>query len=582
MKQMWLIFLLMTSVKLLLCQVEDSFEPSLELTSQWIGDRDKFIITEDGLLQLNDTDAGQAILYASTTFMDTLSWEAFMRMDFSPSNSNRLEYFLWSEGEDLETSDGLLIRMGESGSDDTIELIRQAGGDRTTLAEGSLGLVGTGPVTLRLIVHLTDDVLTIEADDFGGVCFLPEIDITLPEDIARPTGEFFTGWICRYTSTRSEAFFFDDAYAGAPRVDVTPPEIDVVNSTPDRISVTFTEVMNEASLQNASIQISPDATFTTSLTKNQLVLDFANPLASSIDYDLSLSGLSDLSGNEISTNILIQVAEAPQLGDLLLNEILFNPVGSNSDYIEIINVSDKRIDLTEIVILNTQNSQDVSLAGLPSLNAGSFLLLTEDIAETIESFPTNDPAVMVEVNIPALNNSDGNVTILLQGNILDSYDYDEDHHITLLDDNEGISLERISLSLPNDASNWTSASLAIGGTPGLPNSAVGEVGPEVDIQTASNVFSPNGDGDNDVAIVNYQLDRSDYIAKIRLFNDRGREITEIVTASPASAQGQWTWDGMIDGERAPIGIYIMDISLFALDGSTFRTKKTIGLGDFID
>jgi len=371
-------------------------------------------------------------------------------------------------------------------------------------------------------------------------------------------------------------------YTGIPRIDETPPDIEVVTSTPDQISITFTEVMDESSLQSALVQLSPNENFSASLVKNQLLLDFTNPLSSTIDYELSLDGLADLSGNEISTTILIQVAEEPIQGDLLLNEILFNPVGSNSDYIELINVSTKRIDLSEIVVQNTQNTQEVSLSGLPSLPAGSFLVLTEDIAEIIESFPTNDPATMIELNIPALNNSDGNVTITNQGNILDSYDYDEDHHITLLDDNEGVSLERIALSQPNEASNWTSASLSIGGTPGLPNSAAGEVGPEINIATASNVFSPNGDGDNDIAIVNYQLDRSDYIATIRLFNDRGQEMSEIVTASPASAQGRWTWDGMIDGQRAPIGLYILDISLFSVEGPTFRTKQTIGLGDFID
>ena len=420
---MWLIFLLMTSVKPLLCQVQDSFDPTLELSDQWIGDRDKFIISADGLLQLNDSGAGQAILYARSSFLDEMSWEAFMRMDFSPSNSNRLEYFLWSEGEDLENSDALLIRMGATGSDDTIELIRQSDGNRTTLAEGSTGLIGTGPVTLRLITDLNDGVITIEADDFGGVCFLPEIEIMLGEEIEIPTGDFFTGWICRYTSTRSQSFFFDDVYAGAPRIDMTPPDIDVVNSTSEVIQVSFTEVMDENSLQNASIQLTPDVGFTASIVKNQLILELAEPLSSSIDYELSISGLTDLSGNEVSARIDIQVAEAPDPNDLLLSEILFNPEGSNSDYIEIINVSDKRVDLSEIVVLNSQNSQEVSLSGLPSLSAGSYLVLTEDIAEIIQSFPTNDPTTMAELDIPALNNDDGNVTITNAGSIIVSYDY---------------------------------------------------------------------------------------------------------------------------------------------------------------
>jgi len=460
---MWTIFLLLTSITTTVCQVEDSFESLTgELSEIWDGDRDKFGINSDKQLQLIDSAAGLAKLTAKFTYQDLLSWEAFLFLDFSPSNSNRLEFFLWSSDPDLESSEGMLIRMGESGSDDTIELIYQDGGKRETLAEGSLGLVGEGPVTLRLKASLDGDQLVMEADDMGGVCFLPEGMITLSDETL-PTGEqLYVGWICRYTSTRSKSFFFDDIYVGSPRVDITSPSVRSELSTIDQIEVSFTEVMDELSLASASISISPTVAFSSQLTKDKLTLELSTPLSSSQSYDLSLSGLTDLANNAIDTSFIIEVSAPPSPGDLLLNEILFNPEGSGSDYVELINVSDKRLNLSGVILSNQAKAEEVRLEEVPPLAPGAFLLLTEDKQQVSNEYATSDVMAMQEINLPAFNNDDGNVSIQLDGVTLDSYDYDEDHHNRLLDDVDGVSLERISLQEANTSDNWTSAAGSAG------------------------------------------------------------------------------------------------------------------------
>jgi len=113
------------------------------------------------------------------------------------------------------------------------------------------------------------------------------------------------------------------------------------------------------------------------------------------------------------------------------------------------------------------------------------------------------------------------------------------------------------------------------------NSVAGGIVDNISIELAHKVFSPNGDGDKDLAVVNYNLDKPDYFASINLYNDRGQQLSRLYASVPAATSGEWVWDGTIDGARAPIGIYILEINLFSLDGSTYQAKETVGLGEFL-
>jgi len=285
----------------------------------------------------------------------------------------------------------------------------------------------------------------------------------------------------------------------------------------------------------------------------------------------------------LSPTSSIAISEVPTLGSLLINEILFNPRTGGTDYIELINVSDERLDLSEVIVSNSDNNQSVTLSNLPGIEAGQIVLLTADIDQVTQEYPNHDPLVMYQLDIPSMNNDDGNVTLTYRDDILDSYDYDEDHHNALLDDVDGVSLERLDLTQSNDPSNWTSALRSSGyGTPGLPNSVAGEVGQLISIEVTQKIFSPNGDGDKDEATIDYTLDRGDYFTSLTVYNERGILMDRLLVSEPTLASGTWTWDGRIDGSVAPPGIYIIEISLFALDGSTFRANQTVGLGDFLD
>jgi hypothetical protein len=75
--------------------------------------------------------------------------------------------------------------------------------------------------------------------------------------------------------------------------------------------------------------------------------------------------------------------------------------------------------------------------------------------------------------MPTYSNDEGRCVLLNKdGKRFDQFDYTDRMHYPLLDNKDGVSLERIDFNRPtDDASNWTSASSTSGyGTPTYQNS----------------------------------------------------------------------------------------------------------------
>ncbi len=200
--------------------------------------------------------------------------------------------------------------------------------------------------------------------------------------------------------------------------------------------------------------------------------------------------------------------------DIVLNEILFNPLGDGKDFVEIYNRSDKIIDLGEIYIASVKetapNPPDTSLVkiaeGCFPLFPGQYLAISSDPSKVREQYFSSDPEALLKVSsLPAFNNDKGCVLLLdVSRNIIDGMHYTEAMQYPLLHSFEGVSLEKLHYDrLGDDPLNWHSASEMCGfGTPGLENSQFTAGSAEGQaLDAAPTVFSPNGDGINDVLSV---------------------------------------------------------------------------------
>ncbi len=164
---------------------------------------------------------------------------------------------------------------------------------------------------------------------------------------------------------------------------------------------------------------------------------------------------------------------------------------------------------------------------------------------------------------------------------MDEVSYSEKWHFDLITNREGISLERIDPSGPsNNPSNWHSAASTAGyATPGYKNSQFLQANrSNIKIEVLPKVFSPDGDGYDDFAIINYNVNEPGYVANITVFDAAGRPVKQLARNNLMGVTGSWKWDGLDDkGSKLPIGTYIIFIELHNLQGKKEQIKKTIVL-----
>ena len=190
-------------------------------------------------------------------------------------------------------------------------------------------------------------------------------------------------------------------------------------------------------------------------------------------------------------------------------------------------------------------------------------------------------------DLPSLNNDDGIVAIYNENNeLLDSFGYNEDIQYALLDDVEGVSLEKLNLkAFDNSNSNWHSASRDVNyATPGYRNSnSITNIDISEEFQLEKKVFSPDGDSKDDLLILIYNLPQSGYVANISIYSAEGYLVKNLTKNELLGTEGVITWDGTNnDGIIEKMGIYIIVGDVFDTTGSKKRLKKDCVLATFID
>ncbi len=319
----------------------------------------------------------------------------------------------------------------------------------------------------------------------------------------------------------------------------------------------------------------------------RVFIELTNELANGTSYLLHVENIQDELGinivpQDFPFSFLIGVNISPN--DLIINEILFNPTTGGSDYVEIYNRSDKFLDVSDLIIANTQRTtsgtKDITSSYI--MQPGEYVAFTPDREFVLNNYTVENPDVLFENSLPGYNDSDGNVSIFTRNGLdtimIDSFDYTEDLHYPLLDDKEGTSLERISFNAPTSSnSTWHSASTLIGGgTPTFKNSQFRAPNPADDIfDIAETVFSPDGDGHKDFLLINYSLEEQGSVATANIYDAKGRLVTTLFQNELLGLEGILKWDGLTNqGKRAKLGIYIIVIKLFSTNNNPLEFKTT--------
>ncbi len=327
-------------------------------------------------------------------------------------------------------------------------------------------------------------------------------------------------------------------------------------------------------------------------------LQLSSPLQMGIIYKLTISqGITDCAGNTTSSNFELPfgLAETADSNDVLINEILFNPKNDGVDYVEIYNNSEKIIDLKFLRLANWDsedetytNIKDISTNGYQIFPKKYYVLSTSS-SKVKQQYFVAEPNQMIDmISLPSMSNSSGNIYLITNSlQFIDGMNYTEDMHYALINNPEGISLERISFDVSAfKHSNWRSAAVpgrnaeGFGGTPTYVNSQTFKGKTSSNVWSRSpEIFSPDNDGFEDFLEISYNLPEGGYSANILIYDANGKLIRTLTNGEFLGQSGHIIWDGIDNNnQKAKIGIYIIYIETFNLNGDIQHTKLTCVLG----
>ncbi|MCB9001133.1 MAG: lamin tail domain-containing protein [Bacteroidales bacterium] len=308
-------------------------------------------------------------------------------------------------------------------------------------------------------------------------------------------------------------------------------------------------------------------------------------------YWLSLNNMSDFAGNVMpSTQVEIGIPENPLEGDIVINEVLFNPYSGGVDFVELYNNSSKIIDLQQLSLAN-RNTTTLELKDVVSASDTSKLLFPEEFAvitvnpQLIQQFYyCQNPSAFVHVaSMPSYSNDLGYVVLLSDSVVIDEMQYSESMHSKIINDPKGVSLERINPNLQSfSQSSWQSASQNVGfATPTYKNSQYSDLESKTENFTLStDIISPDGDGKDDYLLISYNLPEPGFIANIAVYSANGILIKRLANNLTLGTTGAIRWDGVdSSNNRVSLGIYIIYIEYYNLGGTTKRLKRVCSVAE---
>jgi len=320
-------------------------------------------------------------------------------------------------------------------------------------------------------------------------------------------------------------------------------------------------------------------------------LTFGSPLERGVIYNfLPPANLTDFSGNTaLSGPVPFALPEPSQPGDLVFNEILFDPWPDEYDFVELVNVSGRCLDASRLMLLSANpatgsRSSLYPLSEIPRcILPGRYYAVTIDPRRLTRRYLTSDSLNIFAVSaLPSMPDDRAIVTLYNRElDIIDRMSYDKSMHFSLLSGTEGISLEKVTPTAPSGvAGNWHSASGASGwATPGAVNSVFSTGIPNgSSVSLSGRRITPNSDGIDDLIVINFTAPSAENVVRIVVFTENGYPVRTLADNLYTGYEAIFTWNGTDDsGRLLPTGIYIIWLSAFDSNGNTRRHKEAVAV-----
>jgi hypothetical protein len=486
-----------------------------------------------------------------------------------------------------------------------------------TIQSAILGAYGYLVITPTSGLGLFPDVNSINATSFPGlknagdevslrnptqtlIIDQMKYDLTTYQDVSKSNG----GYSLELINPYNPCLGMDNWRATESPLGGTPGmQNSVFNDAPDTtapfvvsafpiatntLELVFNERMEAAELLNLDLQVEAEMNIINIFVDG----DYADKVLVLFDqyfelnkvYHFTINNLVDCSGNEGNLNGTFVLPHEASVGDIVINEILFNPVTGGSDYVELYNNSNKFVNLKSWYMANLSNGVPANFRTITKKNLifepHTYYVLTADSIQVKQTYVNHGFGRFIQCDLPTYANASGNVILVNNNNlVIDSVSYSEKWHFRLVDDRKGKALERINpSSSSNNPDNWQTASETVGwGTPGIQNSQYLNAQALGEFNIIPTVISPDNDGFEDFAIMRYELPEVGMLGSIKIYDENSRLVRELVNNFYFDQSGELKWDGLNDdGFKCRIGRYLVFFEAFSIQtGAVISIKKAV-------
>jgi len=460
-------------------QIINDFEGGdLSMDSLWTASNESgrgmdFVIT-DGELN-SDGPSGSGTLFIATELAISsqpmeLSWEFYVRYESPPSGSNYVKVFLLSDRVDLnDDPKGYYLQMGESGSNDGIDLYHTSS-NIPLISDPMNGIAEGIDVHIQVFrSSIGEWTLKTHSSEPSDTTLLGTALDT------RPISSGYFGFLVRHSSSRRQAFFFDEVAVKADQIpDLMAPDVlDIAVISEVEIRIIFNEPLLGDALKVSNFSLFPkvEVVQVLLLPEGSSVQLLTDTLMVGMTYALEIVEVLDTALNGFSTDEKLDfeaiIYKVPKFRDVQINELLTdpNPMSGmpNAEFVELWNTSHYYVAMEGWRLADDRafSSEMPAFALAPN----QYLILTKSSSQGLfEPFG----ATLGLSNFPNFNaSSPDKVGLLNQSNeLIDSLVYTQSPR-------EGITLEQINPNLLcAGEANFSAAIDPLGGTPGFENSQV--------------------------------------------------------------------------------------------------------------
>jgi len=294
------------------------------------------------------------------------------------------------------------------------------------------------------------------------------------------------------------------------------------------------------------------------------------------NWIFSLSPKGSTPGKENS------IINLPQnnFGDIIINEIMYEPDSTNCEFIELFNNSQETIELGGWQIEDQDGNYFYISKISKMLPPKDYYIISADSSILRNYFQLNNFDNISIKNKSSLNLSNSGELLYLKDfrrKTIDSVNYKSKWHNASLVNTKNISLELINPKLKrNTANNWSSSVNKDGATPGKQNSIfVEKLISKSKINISPNPFSPDNDGFEDFTFINYKLTQPVAQIRIKIYDSKGRLVRTLTNNISSGSEGTITFDGLDDNKNPlRVGIYIVFFEAVNSSNSVVETIKT--------